>query len=310
MVELIDIPPSLMRSDLDRRTPENARFQDLTGQPFEHCKVLGLAGFLMEYATWLCECKCGNQFLRRQNSLAAGRSSCGCAHQTHGLSGLPIYRTWSGMLARCYRPSNKQYKNYGARGIKVCDRWRKSAAAFVEDMGPKPTPNHSLDRIDNNGDYCKENCRWATPKEQWLNKRGIRWIECNGEVRHLSEWADKIGLTRERLRQRLDRCLELDADITEAITTPVGEAMPCIVAMKNQRSLAKLERINSREYEKASRRERLLELCDGNVHYLLRIEADELAGGLFDAAIRNLCSSQGMRPSIRHLDGHLLFQAK
>lgn len=89
----------------------------------------------------------------------------------HGLSKTPEYHTWTLMKRRCYLPHAIGYARYGGRGITVCDRWRWSFVAFLEDMGPRPSPQHSLDRIDNNGSYCKGNCRWATDHEQRLNQR-------------------------------------------------------------------------------------------------------------------------------------------
>jgi hypothetical protein len=92
--------------------------------------------------------------------------------RTHGMSQRPIYYTWKRMKGRCYRPNDSDYRWYGARGIEVCERWRNSFAAFYADMGERPSPQHSIDRINNDGHYEPANCRWATAGEQNRNKRG------------------------------------------------------------------------------------------------------------------------------------------
>lgn len=129
-------------------------------------------------------CDCGNKTIVSTGNLKNGTTkSCGCYQREyqakrgrknfykHGLSNHPLYPTWSTMKSRCYNKNNISYKNYGARGIKVCDRWLNSFENFLKDMGEKPSDKHSLDRIDINGDYEPSNCRWATPEEQAINKR-------------------------------------------------------------------------------------------------------------------------------------------
>jgi len=98
------------------------------------------------------------------------------------------------MIGRCYRPRNHRYAWYGGRGIRVCDRWRTSFEAFLADVGPRPTPRHSLDRIDNDGDYEPGNVRWATSFEQSRNRRNVKLYTHDGETLTLSEWADRVGL--------------------------------------------------------------------------------------------------------------------
>lgn len=141
---------------------------------------------------YLCQCDCG--VIKEVNGylLASGRTqSCGCLRREvtirlhtgknspmykHGLSASPEGRTWQNMLRRCYDHKTKEYHVYGGRGITVCARWRESLVHFVEDMGKRPSPKHSIDRIDVNGNYEPSNCRWATPREQRLNQRPKKLI--------------------------------------------------------------------------------------------------------------------------------------
>jgi hypothetical protein len=310
---LVDIPPSIWRQDLERRDPSGHRFQDLTGRKFAHCEVVGLAGFLKQYPAWLCKCDCGNLFLVRANVLKQKEGGCGCRITTHGLSGTYWVTTYSGMIRRCYNPNDAGYDNYGGRGIKVCRRWLESIEAFAADMGPRPSDKHSIDRIDNEGDYEKANCRWATQQQQCMNRRGLRWIEHDGERLTISDWARRLDITRERLRQRVDKCIALGASLSEAITTPAGEVMPCVKDAKDARLEAKAELraagVGAGNKKTDSIAERMRHLLDGNVHHLMADEAAILADGQFDHAMRKVCGSLELLPNIRTLGNHILVRA-
>lgn len=118
----------------------------------------------------------------------------------------PMYKRWKGMKSRCYNPASDHYKNYGGRGITVCDRWLDQVMGyynFIEDMGLPPFDNASIDRIDNDGDYTPENCRWATPKEQANNKRGNVDVAIDGDTKTIAEWASVSTIPYGTLYERL-----------------------------------------------------------------------------------------------------------
>lgn len=159
-----------------------------------------------------CRCDCGSEVVTTTSSLTSGNSSsCGCARREqcaarltkHGLGSVPEYEIWCSMKKRCQNKNCKAYKNYGARGIKVCERWNNSFEAFLEDMGSRPSPLHSLDRIDNNRGYEPANCRWATDKEQGRNKRDTTMITIRGERRPLIEWCEVLGTNYRTAKNRL-----------------------------------------------------------------------------------------------------------
>lgn len=123
-------------------------------------------------------------------------------YKTHGKTRTPIHDAWRGMRSRCSNPNIKSYKDYGARGIKVCKRWDKFEN-FYKDMGDKPTPQHTLDRINNEKDYKPSNCRWATRAEQNLNTRRNTFLTYKGVTQTLVEWGKETGINRHLISSRL-----------------------------------------------------------------------------------------------------------
>jgi hypothetical protein len=126
------------------------------------------------------------------------------------------YTAWKGMLNRCRNPKYKCFEHYGGRGITVCDSW-KTFENFAADMGDKPSPKHSLDRIDNDGNYCPENCRWATPIEQHRNRRNTIIVQFNGQDHHIADLADAHGMDRKLLHHRLKEGWSVERALAEPV---------------------------------------------------------------------------------------------
>lgn len=198
----------------------NWRIKDLSGQRFGRWRVISYAGSdKKQNARWNCICDCGTERDVARLHLVHGTSkSCGCISReatlarciTHGGTKRPEYRTWHGIKKRCYLPTEPAFKNYGARGIKVAPEWVDSFETFFADMGPRPSPSHSIERLDNNADYAPGNCVWATDLEQANNTRANRLLTVDGETMTLSQTARKYGLTPQRLSARLRRGIAVD----------------------------------------------------------------------------------------------------
>lgn len=216
---------------------------DLTGQRFGRWTVLRL-GAVKRYASgkgtvpfWLCRCDCGTEKEVSGCSLRNGNSvSCRCyqrefqrerntkhGHTTHGGKATSEYTAWAHMIQRCTNPYHPSFADYGGRGITVCDEWLE-AERFLRDMGPKPSPKHSLERKNNNRGYSSDNCKWATSQEQARNQRGNRLITWNGQTKLLTDWAKELGCRSNSLSTRLHR----GWTIQRAMTTPFkNQPTPC-----------------------------------------------------------------------------------
>lgn len=169
-------------------------------------------------------CSCGNVTVMQLSRVRNGYVfSCGCLKrkngQKHGLRHIPEYPVWVAMIARCERLTRKDYPNYGGRGIKVCEQWRKSFGDFIADMGRRP-PGLTLERVDNDGPYCRENCVWATREQQGWNRQRTRMLTAGGVTKPVLQWAREIGMHKDTLLGRIENGWTPE----KAISAPVGRS--------------------------------------------------------------------------------------
>jgi len=173
---------------------------------------------------WKCLCDCGNETQVHQSNLVSGNTkSCGCKSSrltigdrvtTHGMSETPTYTSWRAMKDRCYQPSHKEYKRYGAVGISVCKRWRDSFENFFADMGERPD-GCTLERVNGKKNYSPSNCIWATKEQQANNRKNNRLIEFGGEVMTLAQWSTKTGIPAATIARRIDRGWDVERALGE-----------------------------------------------------------------------------------------------
>jgi hypothetical protein len=159
---------------------------------------------------WLCKCDCGKETIKTTAQLNRGVISCGCAKNenrkrrvTHNKTNTRTYKIWAGMIQRCTNTKNHKYPRYGARGIAVCDSWKKFSE-FLNDMGECPN-GMQIDRINNDGNYIKENCRWTDLKTQARNRSNNKIIEMNGIKKTMIEWCEELKISPIAVRMRIHR---------------------------------------------------------------------------------------------------------
>lgn len=194
---------------------------DLTSQRFGKLVVLSYAGG--ERSQWLCKCDCGKVIFVRSDHLRKQKTtSCGCKEFiVHGHKrtnqATKTYLAWCSMKKRCLNPNHRNYHRYGGRGVRICDRWIQSFQNFLDDMGEAPA-GLSLDRINNNGHYCKENCRWATIEQQSENRRTTRLITFRGVTLPIVGWAKRLNCASVTIARRIKTM-----SIEDALTTPINK---------------------------------------------------------------------------------------
>lgn len=203
-------------------------FIDLTGQRFGKLEVLGRGG---EYVSpkgyraifWKCRCDCGKEILARGCNLKRGASlSCGCNRiehpnrTRHGLTHTRQHSIWQGMLDRCFNPNEPCYKHYGGRGITICEEWKLFENFYEWAMNNGYRDDLSIDRIDVNGNYEPQNCRWATIRQQQNNTRRNHYLDFNGEHHTIAEWSEITGIKYHKIKDRIDKC---KWSVEKALTT-------------------------------------------------------------------------------------------
>lgn len=188
---------------------------NLEGNRYGKLTVVRFSDVVNGTGTWLCKCDCGNEIISKGWLLKKGAiKSCGCyrrdlgkhKNRTHGLSNFRPYYVWKDMKRRCYDKTRPEYKNYGGRGIKICTEWLNSVEKFCEwarKSGYKK--GLTIERVNNNMDYCPENCKWVSMKEQLNNNRRNNFLKINGITKTISQWSQKTGIKYDTLWSRVNK---------------------------------------------------------------------------------------------------------
>ncbi len=220
-----------MGAEVSETTPILAWWCEFPGSVFGRLTVLREQGRnAKQNRLWLCRCECGTEITATTARLRNGNTkSCGCLSRDHaaakarernyrhGMARTVEYQTWKGMIQRCTNPAAPDFACYGGRGITVCRRWLEGFENFYADMGPRPD-GFSLDRIEVDGDYAPENCRWASNLRQQNNRRSNHFLTVAGKTQSIADWAREYGLSDATISGRIKRGWDAD----RAVTTPAG----------------------------------------------------------------------------------------
>lgn len=208
------------------QVPSDHKFINLTGRKFGRIRVVSFAGKFgnRPRSFWNCVCDCGNHKVINGGSLPCknGTRSCGCIgrestskrSRTHGMTRTPTWVSWQSIIQRCYDPKSSNYPRYGSRGIRMCERWRNSFESFLEDVGIRPSLKHSIDRINNDGNYEPENCRWSTDREQSRNRSTNKNITFNGKTQCVRAWEIEMNLKPSTIHARIKRGWSIERSIS------------------------------------------------------------------------------------------------
>ena len=212
----------------------SVRTVNLLGQQFGRLSIVAFHAYIHQAAHWKALCDCGTFITCSASMLRSGHTkSCGCLRReivsklstargaarilVPGKPKMPEYAVWRAMVRRCHNPHDAAFKNYGARGILVCEAWRHNYLAFLADMGERHSAAYSIERVNNDGNYCPENCIWATSKAQAQNTRHNRFITYEGVTLTIGEWARRLDTSDGTIRYRLRQGWSLE----KALTTPI-----------------------------------------------------------------------------------------
>lgn len=206
-------------------------FGSYVGKTFERLTVIGVLKRKSGVrAQWRCRCICKTVIVADAKNVRNGNTkSCGCLRDescarflremntTHGMSHRPEYRIWAGIKRRCFNRNDPGFKNYGGRGITMSKRWRGSFSAFFSDMGPRPSLLHDIERRNNDGNYEKSNCIWASARDQANNRRSNRFLALDGERHTVAEWSRLRGIRPGTLLMRLARGWDASRVLKESL---------------------------------------------------------------------------------------------